>query len=248
MTTCRLILYAGKIWIYTKEEGEKTVQKRGGRYLAAAAVFFILLTGIKAWAAEYRYDDQGRLVKVIYDNGNYVEYQYDKNGNLLEVTESRAEAETTPEETGESGTGSTEETSEAETGSTEETGSSGTGGTEETSGSGTGGAEETSASETEETEETREQETTAPEETREPETTEPGETGESETSRPDDGGDGDDNDNGGTEESRPQEEGDSWRSVLTEWFNQTILRYRQLFQYFQQWLQTLTEMLKRENG
>ncbi len=38
--------------------------------------------------AEYVYDKLGRLVKVIYDDSHYVEYQYDANGNIVRVEKS----------------------------------------------------------------------------------------------------------------------------------------------------------------
>ncbi len=38
--------------------------------------FFVL-------AEEYQYDENDRLVKVIYDDGSYIEYHYDKTGNII---------------------------------------------------------------------------------------------------------------------------------------------------------------------
>lgn len=35
------------------------------------------------YAEEYRYDENDRLVKVIYDDGSYIEYHYDKTGNII---------------------------------------------------------------------------------------------------------------------------------------------------------------------
>lgn len=35
--------------------------------------------------ASYEYDKLGRVIKVIYDENNYVEYTYDKNGNITDV-------------------------------------------------------------------------------------------------------------------------------------------------------------------
>lgn len=35
--------------------------------------------------AQYEYDKLGRLIKVIYDEENYIEYVYDANGNIVEV-------------------------------------------------------------------------------------------------------------------------------------------------------------------
>jgi YD repeat-containing protein len=34
---------------------------------------------------EYEYDLAGRVVKTIYDDGRYVEYQYDSNGNIVNI-------------------------------------------------------------------------------------------------------------------------------------------------------------------
>ncbi len=36
--------------------------------------------------AEYEYDKLGRLVKVKYDDLNYIEYEYDANGNINKIT------------------------------------------------------------------------------------------------------------------------------------------------------------------
>ena len=41
--------------------------------------------------AEYVYDKLGRLIKVIYDDSHYVEYQYDANGNIVRVEKSEEE-------------------------------------------------------------------------------------------------------------------------------------------------------------
>ncbi len=36
--------------------------------------------------AEYEYDKLGRLIKVKYDDLNYIEYEYDANGNIKKIT------------------------------------------------------------------------------------------------------------------------------------------------------------------
>ena len=36
-------------------------------------------------ACSYEYDSYDRLVKVIYENGDYIEYTYDSNGNIISV-------------------------------------------------------------------------------------------------------------------------------------------------------------------
>ena len=33
----------------------------------------------------YEYDKLGRVIKVIYDSENYIEYVYDRNGNITDV-------------------------------------------------------------------------------------------------------------------------------------------------------------------
>lgn len=43
------------------------------------------LSVIRVYAEEYVYDDLNRLVKVIYDDGSYVEYTYDSNGNIVQT-------------------------------------------------------------------------------------------------------------------------------------------------------------------
>lgn len=76
-------------------------------------VLMLVLTGVLLWgngvavqAETYEYDDLDRLVKVIYDDGGYVEYEYDKNGNIVSTTvheagEEEPEAPEIPEESDE---------------------------------------------------------------------------------------------------------------------------------------------------
>lgn len=61
--------------------------KRVYKLLTVLVLIPIILIGI-AWnvqAEEYEYDDLNRVTKVTYENGSYVEYEYDGNGNILSV-------------------------------------------------------------------------------------------------------------------------------------------------------------------
>jgi YD repeat-containing protein len=51
------------------------------RRCAALTVALTALLGGTAWAMTYEYDALGRLTKITYDNGSYVEYYYDTAGN-----------------------------------------------------------------------------------------------------------------------------------------------------------------------
>jgi len=46
----------------------------------------ILVTSISVRATTYTYDESGRVINVIYENGAAVSYQYDADGNQLLVT------------------------------------------------------------------------------------------------------------------------------------------------------------------
>ena len=35
---------------------------------------------------EYEYDENGRVTKVIYEDGSYETYEYDKNGNIIQIS------------------------------------------------------------------------------------------------------------------------------------------------------------------
>lgn len=60
-------------------DNRTTTQKVFGLMLAV----FVGLAAITASATTYQYDDAGRLIKVVYDNGMESRYTYDDNGNLL---------------------------------------------------------------------------------------------------------------------------------------------------------------------
>jgi len=45
----------------------------------------MLLTSSRVYADTFEYDDLNRLTKIIYDNGDYIEYEYDLAGNILNV-------------------------------------------------------------------------------------------------------------------------------------------------------------------
>ncbi len=47
----------------------------------------ITFLGVTVDAAEYRYDDLGRVIEVTYDSGQKIVYTYDAGGNLLSVEE-----------------------------------------------------------------------------------------------------------------------------------------------------------------
>ncbi|SFS02754.1 fibronectin type III domain-containing protein [Anaeromicropila populeti] len=42
---------------------------------------------VRVHAAKYEYDKLNRLIKVTYENGSYIEYEYDKNGNIKNVNQ-----------------------------------------------------------------------------------------------------------------------------------------------------------------
>ena len=49
----------------------------------ALLIATLLLPSAASLATTYQYDDAGRLIKVIYDNGMESRYTYDDNGNLV---------------------------------------------------------------------------------------------------------------------------------------------------------------------
>ena len=69
-------------------------------FLVGALVISILSVNSRALAEEYEYDDLNRIVRITYEDGSYIEYQYDKNGNILKTVVHRNNGETElPEET-----------------------------------------------------------------------------------------------------------------------------------------------------
>ncbi len=46
------------------------------------------------WAAEYEYDELGRVTKVTYEDNSSITYEYDANGNILRVITAEGETET----------------------------------------------------------------------------------------------------------------------------------------------------------
>lgn len=78
--------------------GKKTKYKH--LFLVSVLAISILFVDGKALAEEYEYDDLNRIVRITYEDGSYVEYEYDKNGNILKTVVSRNNEESRlPEET-----------------------------------------------------------------------------------------------------------------------------------------------------
>ena len=61
---------------------EITQMRRKGLMILVIAAMICLKTSY-ANAEIYQYDELNRVIKVIYENGSYVEYQYDSNGNIV---------------------------------------------------------------------------------------------------------------------------------------------------------------------
>lgn len=55
------------------------------RKIISAVLFATLVCNntFFTYAEEYRYDENDRLIKVIYDDGSYIEYHYDNTGNII---------------------------------------------------------------------------------------------------------------------------------------------------------------------
>lgn len=47
--------------------------------------YSVLINSNQAFAEEYYYDENDRIIKVIYDDGGSTEYTYDDNGNLIKI-------------------------------------------------------------------------------------------------------------------------------------------------------------------
>jgi hypothetical protein len=48
-------------------------------------VILVFIPFITIYSASYEYDSYDRLIKVTYENGDYIEYTYDSGGNILSV-------------------------------------------------------------------------------------------------------------------------------------------------------------------
>lgn len=61
--------------------------KRFSKVLVMLGLLWLLLLHnlIEVQAEEYEYDSLNRVTRVTYEDGSYVEYEYDKNGNIVEV-------------------------------------------------------------------------------------------------------------------------------------------------------------------
>lgn len=92
----------------------KRIVKTIGIWGIAAIVFLGNLPGTiqTVHGEEYEYDALNRVVKVIYEDGSYVEYSYDSNGNIVKITmytdksedSDKPEEPDKPEEQAETGT------------------------------------------------------------------------------------------------------------------------------------------------
>lgn len=110
--------------------GEKWEEKRMINEIGILAIAYtITCSSIGIGADIYEYDILNRLTKVTYEDGSYVEYEYDDNGNITKTnmydatpeTDDSGESEETGESTEEPPT-DTEESTEESGGSTEESG------------------------------------------------------------------------------------------------------------------------------
>lgn len=78
--------------------------------VAGCLMLVLNITGSTVWAAEYEYDNLGRVTKVIYEDNSSVTYEYDANGNIVSVTRTQGEQETKPSKPQEETTAKQEET------------------------------------------------------------------------------------------------------------------------------------------
>lgn len=51
----------------------------------ALSIFVIIFSNISSRADDYTYDSNGRVSKVVHDDGSVTTYEYDKNGNIISV-------------------------------------------------------------------------------------------------------------------------------------------------------------------
>lgn len=62
------------------------MRKKLMRTMCAAFCAAMFFCDTAVWAAEYEYDDLGRVTKVTYEDKSSVTYAYDANGNIVSVT------------------------------------------------------------------------------------------------------------------------------------------------------------------
>ncbi len=75
------MLYVITYVIFLFEVG---VLKRS-RVILFSFIFFVIIFGFNSYAEEYTYDDNGRVSKVVHDDGSVTTYEYDQNGNIISV-------------------------------------------------------------------------------------------------------------------------------------------------------------------
>ena len=72
----------------------KRIKKTGYVCLLCLSLY---ISGLHADAEEYEYDDFNRVIKVTYEDGSYVTYEYDSNGNIINTVVYHVEKEETSE-------------------------------------------------------------------------------------------------------------------------------------------------------
>lgn len=72
----------------------KSMKKTGFVCLLCLSLY---ISGLHADAEEYEYDDFNRVIKVTYEDGSYVTYEYDSNGNIINTVVYHVEKEETSE-------------------------------------------------------------------------------------------------------------------------------------------------------
>ena len=116
--------------------------KRIRKMLVMVSIFemFLFANNLEIQAEEYEYDMLNRVTKVTYEDGSYVEYEYDKNGNIVNiyVHEAATEEEDKTEDENKPSAGGNDTAEEGKT----ETGEKPTDGGKDTAGEGETGAED----------------------------------------------------------------------------------------------------------
>ncbi len=116
--------------------------KRIRKMLVIMSIFemFLFANNLEIQAEEYEYDMLNRVTKVTYEDGSYVEYEYDKNGNIVNiyVHEAAAEEEDKTKDENKPSAGGNDTAEEGKT----ETGEKPTDGEKDTAGEGETGAED----------------------------------------------------------------------------------------------------------